>query len=177
MIAVTGASGKLGSLAIAGLLKEVASNQLLALVRGHEKAGTAAAARADYAAAAVAVLTTDGHDGKTYEFAGDHAFTLRELAEAVSNSAGWPLPYNDLPACEYRQVLAQAGIADRIIELLVGTDLAIARGDLDSNSRDLRRLSGAIPARFTMCCRRCRRGEQNRPCVREKQPSKERHHG
>jgi NAD(P)H dehydrogenase (quinone) len=40
MIAVTGASGRLGSLAIAGLLKEVPSNRLLALVRSREKAGT-----------------------------------------------------------------------------------------------------------------------------------------
>lgn len=39
----------------------------------------AAAARADYAAAAVSVLTTDGQEGKTYELAGDHAFTMKEL--------------------------------------------------------------------------------------------------
>ncbi|HYD39733.1 MAG TPA: NAD(P)H-binding protein [Anaeromyxobacter sp.] len=36
----------------------------------------AAAARADYAAAAAAVLTTPGHEGKVYELAGDAPFTL-----------------------------------------------------------------------------------------------------
>ncbi len=33
------------------------------------------ALRVDYADAAVAVLTSDGHDGKTYELAGDEAYT------------------------------------------------------------------------------------------------------
>ena len=43
----------------------------------------AAAARADYAEAAAAVLTTDGHVGRTYELGGDAAFTLAELAAQV----------------------------------------------------------------------------------------------
>ncbi len=43
----------------------------------------AAASRADYADAAVAVLLGTGHDGKTYELAGDTAFTLAE-GRAVS---------------------------------------------------------------------------------------------
>ena len=36
------------------------------------------AARADYAKAAVAVLTSDRHEGKTYELAGDKAWTLSD---------------------------------------------------------------------------------------------------
>jgi NAD(P)H dehydrogenase (quinone) len=102
----------------------------------------AAASRADYAAAAVAVLTMEGHRGKTYELAGDHAFTMKELAEAGSAWAGRSLPYNDLPASDYRQALAKAGLPETLVELLVATDLAIARGDLDSSSRDLHALIG-----------------------------------
>jgi NAD(P)H dehydrogenase (quinone) len=102
----------------------------------------AAASRADYAAAAITVLTMDGHRGKIYELAGDHAFTMQELAEAVSSWAGRRLPYNDLPASEYRQALAKAGVPEMFLELLVATDLAIARGDLDSSSRDLHTLIG-----------------------------------
>ena len=102
----------------------------------------AAATRADYAAAAVAVLTTDGHRDRTYELAGDHAFTMRELAEAVSSWAGRSLPYRDVPASAYRDALASAGLPQWAAELLVGTDLAIARGDLESSSRDLHRLIG-----------------------------------
>lgn len=102
----------------------------------------AAASRADYAAAAVAVLTTDGHEGHTYELAGATAFTMNELAGVVSQWAGKSLPYKDLPAFEFRQVLAKSGLPEMIVELLVSTDLAIAHGDLDSRSRDLHSLIG-----------------------------------
>ena len=53
-----------------------------------------AAPRADYAAAAVAVLSGEGHVGKTYELAADEAFTLADLAAEISRQAGRgdPLP-------------------------------------------------------------------------------------
>ena len=57
----------------------------------------AAAARADFAAAAVAVLTTEGHAGKTYELAGDHSLTMTDLAKAVSEWAERTMLYRDLP--------------------------------------------------------------------------------
>ena len=102
----------------------------------------AAASRADYAAAAAAVLTPEGHEGKVYELAGDRAFTMAELAEAVSHWAGRTLPYKDLPVDEYRRALAGAGVPEMFLDLLVGTDVAIARGDLDGSSRDLHALIG-----------------------------------
>jgi hypothetical protein len=42
----------------------------------------------------------------------------------------------------YKQILAQAGLPAEIVELLVATDRAIARGDLNSSSRDLHTLIG-----------------------------------
>jgi NAD(P)H dehydrogenase (quinone) len=44
----------------------------------------ASATRADYAAAAVAVLTGEGHENKTYELGGDVAWSYAELAEVLS---------------------------------------------------------------------------------------------
>lgn len=44
------------------------------------------------------------------------------------------------PACV--GALEQAGLAAWLVDLLVATDVAIARGDLDSASRDLHRLIG-----------------------------------
>jgi NAD(P)H dehydrogenase (quinone) len=102
----------------------------------------AAATRADYAAAAVRVLTTERQDGKTYELPGDHRFTMMELAAAVSEWAGRTLPYNNMPAGEYRDALAKAGVPEMFIDIAVGTDVAIARGDLNSSSCDLHALIG-----------------------------------
>ena len=113
-----------------------------AFIRAARDGRIAAARRVDYAAAAVHVLTTEGHAGRTYELAGDHGFTLHELAETVSEWAGRSLPYHDLPAAEYRQKLAKAGVPPNFLDFLVETDVAIARGDLDRSSGDLRRLTG-----------------------------------
>jgi NAD(P)H dehydrogenase (quinone) len=102
----------------------------------------AAAARADYAAAAVEVLTTDGHEGKTYELAGDAAFTMSELAAEVSNAAGKPVAYNNLPPDVYRDMLVGVGLPAPVAEMLVEADLGLERGELASNRDDLRRLIG-----------------------------------
>lgn len=102
----------------------------------------AAAARADYAAAAVAVLTTPGHAGKIYELAGDHPFTMTELAAEVTARAGKPVGYADLPPEQFRSVLLGAGLPPAFADVLVDADINIARGELDDQSGDLRRLLG-----------------------------------
>lgn len=102
----------------------------------------AAATRADYAAAAVAVLTGSGHEGRVYELAGDHPFTMAELAAEVSRRAGKTIAYRDLPPAEYKAVLTGAGVPGPYADLLVDSDLGIAKGELDDSTGDLRRLLG-----------------------------------
>ncbi|MPY79634.1 MAG: NAD(P)H-binding protein [Actinophytocola sp.] len=101
-----------------------------------------AAARADYAAAAAAVLTSDGHAGKVYELGGDKAFTLSELAAEVSRVTGKRIEYRDLPADEYAMVLAGAGLPEEFAAVLADSDVGVARGDLQVISDDLRTLIG-----------------------------------
>lgn len=100
----------------------------------------AAAARADFAAAAVAALTRPGQAGKVYELAGDHPFTMAELAAEVSKQTGKPLGYADLPPEAYRQVLLGAGLPGPVADLYVDADLNIAKGELDDHTGDLARL-------------------------------------
>jgi NAD(P)H dehydrogenase (quinone) len=102
----------------------------------------AAAARADFADAAVAVLTTEGHAGETYELAGDQPFTMTDLAKTLSEWAERTISYSDLPAAEYQQALEKAGVPRAFVDIAVGTDRAIARGDLNSASHDLHILIG-----------------------------------
>lgn len=101
-----------------------------------------AARRADYAAAAAAVLTGDGHAGQVYELGGDQAFTLTELAGEISAATGRTIVYRDLPAEEYARVLVGAGLPEAYAEVLADSDLGIARGDLEVTTGDLRRLIG-----------------------------------
>ncbi len=102
----------------------------------------AAATRADYADAAAAVLTTEGHAGKVYELAGDQAFTMADLAREASIWAGRSLAYRDVSADEYRQALAQSGMPTPFVDFFVTTDLSIVKGELDDQSHDLHRLIG-----------------------------------
>ncbi|MDQ1595502.1 MAG: hypothetical protein QOH40_2058 [Arthrobacter pascens] len=101
-----------------------------------------AAARADYAEAAAAVLISEGQEGKVYELGGDVPFTLSELAGEVSAAAGRPVKYQDLPAEQYTQVLVDAGLPEAYAAILADSDLGIARGDLLVTSGDLSRLIG-----------------------------------
>jgi NAD(P)H dehydrogenase (quinone) len=121
----------------------------LAAIRQHGAlAGSAgsgrvsAATRADYAAAAAAVLATDGHANQSYELGGDEAFTLAELAAELSAQAGQEIVYRDLEAAEYTELLAGAGIPRPVAEILADSDLGLSRGELYVDSGDLRRLIG-----------------------------------
>lgn len=102
----------------------------------------ASAARADYAAAAAAVLSNEGHAGKVYELAGDDAYTLDQLAAEISRQSGRPLRYQDMPRADYEAALLQAGLPAGLASLLADSDAAAARGGLDSERRDLSELIG-----------------------------------
>ena len=101
-----------------------------------------AATRADYAAAAAAVLTGDGHESRAYELGGDEAFTLAELAAEIGAQAGQPVGYLDLPEDEYARLLASAGLPEAAAVTLADADRGLARGDLFVDSGHLRQLIG-----------------------------------
>ena len=101
-----------------------------------------AASRADYAEAAAAVLTTEGHAGAVYELGGDEAFTLAELAATVSAATGKPITYTDLSADKLVEALTGAGLPSELARVLADSDLGLGRGELFTDSGDLSRLIG-----------------------------------
>jgi len=100
-----------------------------------------AATRADYAAAAAAVLTSDD-PGRVYELGGDQAFTLTELAAEISAQTGQDISYHDLPAEQYAQVLTGAGLPEAVAAIVADSDRGLARGELFVGSTDMRQLIG-----------------------------------
>jgi NAD(P)H dehydrogenase (quinone) len=100
------------------------------------------ATRADYAAAAAAVLAGTGHAGRAYELGGDRAFTMAELTAEISAQTGRDVSYRDLPVAEYAQVLVGAGLPEPAAGILADSDRGLARGDLLVQGGDLRRLIG-----------------------------------
>ncbi|WP_035716996.1 SDR family oxidoreductase [Gordonia terrae] len=103
----------------------------------------AAAARADYAAAAAAVLTADSDQaGKVYELGGDERLTYGEFARAIGEAAGSTVEYRDLSESDYRASLVGAGLPEPVAAMLASSDAGISRGELDTTSGDLRSLIG-----------------------------------
>lgn len=102
----------------------------------------ASAARVDYADAAVAVLTTAGHEGKTYELAGDSAYTLAELAAEISRQTGKSIPYKNLSPADYAAALTGAGFPAPWPEALASFDVEAAKGALFDDGHVLSKLIG-----------------------------------
>lgn len=112
-------------------------------VMGSAKDGRiASAARADYAAAAAAVLTKEGQAGKVYELAGDTAYTLTDLAAEIARQSGKPVVYKDMPEAEYKAALMQVGLPEGFAALLADSDVGASKGGLFDDGHQLSQLIG-----------------------------------
>ncbi|MFF9300094.1 SDR family oxidoreductase [Streptomyces sp. NPDC014764] len=100
------------------------------------------ASRADYAAAAVAVLTGDGHENRTYELGGDEAWSFAEYAAELSRQTGREIAYNPVTPEALTGILTGAGLPEPAAAMFADVDAAIAKGELVVDSGDLSRLAG-----------------------------------
>lgn len=100
------------------------------------------ATRADFADAAATVLTTPGHDGKTYELAGDDAYTLADLAAEISRQTGKTIPFKHLAEADHAAALAGFGLPGWLAQALAAWDVCASRGALFDDGRQLSRLIG-----------------------------------
>lgn len=100
------------------------------------------AARADFADAAVEVVTGEGHEGKIYELSGDESYTLADLAEEISKQSGKSIPYNNLPETEYAKILKSFGIPEGFADAIASWDVSASKGDLFDESHQFSKLIG-----------------------------------
>lgn len=110
------------------------------------------ASRKDYAEAAAIVLTSEGHDGKTYELGGDTSFTLTEFATLVGDLSGKDIAYTDMPEAAFSDALIGAGLPDALAKILADSDAGAAEGWLETSSKELSILIGrpTTPIRETL---------------------------
>ncbi|MCX4568550.1 SDR family oxidoreductase [Streptomyces albogriseolus] len=100
------------------------------------------ASRADYAAAAVAALTGEGHENTTYELGGDEAWSFAEYAAELSRQTGRKIVYTPVTPEALTGILTGAGVPEPMAAVFAGVDAAIAEGQLVVDSGDLSRLTG-----------------------------------
>ncbi|MGW3915556.1 SDR family oxidoreductase [Streptomyces sp. NPDC005070] len=113
-----------------------------AVVQAAGEGRIASASRADYAAAAVAVLTGEGHENKTYELSGDEAWGFAEYAAELSRQTGKEIAYNAVSPEAFTSILAGAGLPEVFAGILAGVDVSIEKGELAVTTGDLSRLTG-----------------------------------
>jgi len=123
------------------------TDQLPMITQYHALLGSAqdglvsAASRRDYAAAATAVLTHEGHLGATYELGGV-PFTLTELAATISEVLGTDIAYQDMSVTDYTGALTRAGLPPEMAAAVADSDAGLARGEWFTDSSDLVKLIG-----------------------------------
>ncbi len=100
------------------------------------------ATRADFAAAAVAVLVDPTKRGRTYELAGQPGYTLPDIAAEVSARTGREIPYVNMDEAAYAEALKGAGLPEEVAEMLAGLDARVAEGAVEGRETDLQDLIG-----------------------------------
>lgn len=105
-------------------------------------AGFTPATRADYAHALAIVAADDSFAGQALELGGDETITLADIAAAVSHHIGKDLPYTDLPATTYQEILQSFGLPAGFAAMLVDVDQRAGEGWLADTSGTLTRILG-----------------------------------
>lgn len=102
----------------------------------------------DVADAAVTVLTQDGHAGKVYELTGPEALSNYEIAETLSDVLGREIRYQDVSAEEARGALAEQGMSDWMINVILELFEMSAADEAGEVTDTLERLTGSSPIPF-----------------------------
>ena len=95
----------------------------------------------DYAEAAAAVLSGNGHENTTYELSGK-PLTQEELTTALGIALGKEVSVEQVDDATYAEIMKNAGVPEFIIPLLVDIQRSIREGSLDFESNDFEKLLG-----------------------------------
>lgn len=99
----------------------------------------------DIGRAATAVLTSEGHNKKTYILTGPEALSHNEAADALSAVLGKKIVYPNPSADEFTQALKAAGAPDFIATYMISVYSLIANNHVNIVSNDIEKLTGRKP--------------------------------
>ncbi|WP_025027059.1 SDR family oxidoreductase [Caldalkalibacillus mannanilyticus] len=95
----------------------------------------------DYAEAAAAILSGNGHENTIYELSGK-PLTQEEFVSILGNVLGKEVPIQQVDDASYTNIMKAAGVQDFIIPLLVNIQNSIRIGSLDIESNDFEKILG-----------------------------------
>jgi NAD(P)H dehydrogenase (quinone) len=101
--------------------------------------------RADCAAAAVAVLVSDDHAGRTYDVSGPESLSWKDVAQLVSEVSGHEIGFVSMGDEEYRVAAKASGAPPLLVDALVGMGIAVREGYFDVPTEAFEELTGRRP--------------------------------
>ncbi|WP_328995658.1 SDR family oxidoreductase [Kribbella sp. NBC_01245] len=104
-----------------------------------------AVARADVAEAAARVLTSDGHEGRTYDLTGPEALTMTDVARLLSEAWGRPITYQAETLDEAYRSRERYGAPSWEVAGWVTSYAQIASGEVAAVTGDVAALTGRPP--------------------------------
>ncbi|MCU0434725.1 MAG: SDR family oxidoreductase [Bacteroidia bacterium] len=122
----------------------ITQRQITFVVAGNGKVGFIDAH--DIAAAAAAVLTTDGHAGHSYELTGPETLSYADAAAILSEVTGKTIVYPNPDAETYIQVLKSAGAPDFVAPYMIRVYSLIADNKVNFVNNTVEELTGRKPA-------------------------------
>ena len=82
----------------------------------------------DVAAVAVAALTSDGHEGKTYTLTGPESLSFQEVAQKLATATGRPVSYQDVLLATMQQELVATGLPAWLVDVRMEFATALRDG-------------------------------------------------
>lgn len=101
--------------------------------------------RDDVAAAVTVMLTEADHTGKIYELTGPDALTLLQVADELTRATGKVVRYENETLEEAQSSRAKYGAPDWEVEGWITTYTAVAAGEMDVITDDVKMLTGRDP--------------------------------
>jgi NAD(P)H dehydrogenase (quinone) len=100
------------------------------------------AARQDLGEATAKILTTEGHENKTYNLTGSETYSFAEIAEELSNLTGKTVTYTSPEPAAFEGMLKQFGLPEGIVVMSVLFAAGIKNDDFSSPSDTLEQFLG-----------------------------------
>jgi (4-alkanoyl-5-oxo-2,5-dihydrofuran-3-yl)methyl phosphate reductase len=106
----------------------------------------------DIAAVAAVVLTTAGHEGKTYHLTGSELLTTHDQVRLLSKAIGKPIECVDIPVEVAAGRMRSAGVPEALIEALSRLWIRLRNGEAPFQTDEVERLTGSPGQTFETWC-------------------------
>ncbi|MEI7868241.1 MAG: NmrA family NAD(P)-binding protein [Candidatus Methylumidiphilus sp.] len=91
------------------------------------------------------VLTSEGHEGKTYTLTGPVSLSMHQIAAMIGEAIGNPVAYVPVSVDDARQSMAQMGLDDWMVNLMCDYFAAYSANWGDLVTDDFQRVMGKAP--------------------------------